>query len=420
MMALVYAVQGAFWPLLAGHLQDLRLDGRARGWIFATMALGAMAVPLGVGHLVDSRWPTQRYLALAYATAAALLALLSMGFVADGRELFLFFLVFWMVVAPCYGLSNSLAMRHLEDPGRNFGAVRLWGTIGWMLSGWMVTLAMVLRDWSGGPPGAYPAFYLAAILSAGLAAFSLALPDTPPLAHADAAGLRFGEGLSMLLERDIVVLLVTAFGVYLTTPMAYQVVPSYLEFRGLPRSWVATAMTLSQVPEVAFLAILPAMLRRTGYKATLGIGIGAWFLRFLSLLAVPSLGTAILGGVLQGVGIGCFTVGGQIYLDSRAHTRQRATAQGLFLVLTTGLGSLLGSLMAGELMAARTIDHVLVFLIPCVIDGAMIIFFLLGFRSHVPMVDRAGATTAAPPLRLYALRGMVGRVGTLVTESADG
>ncbi len=204
MMALVYAVQGSFWPLLAVHLQDLGLNGRSRGWIFATLAMGSVIVPLGAGQLVDRLMRTQRFLALAYALGAALLAI------------------------------------------------------------------------------------------------------------------------------------------------------------------------------------------------------------------------AVGGGLLHGVGVGCFTVGGQVFLDSRAPTRQRASAQGLFLVLTSGLGALLGNLMAGELAGTRLQNDVLVFLIPCVIDGAMLIYFLMGFRSHVWTVDRAGASIAELSPRPHSVRGTVGGVGNLVTEPADG
>jgi len=92
----------------------------------------------------------------------------------------------------------------------------------------------------------------------------------------------------------------------------------------------------------------------------------------------------------------------------------------LFLVLTSGLGSLLGNLMAGELAGTHPDNDVLVFLIPCVIDGAMLIYLLTGFRSHDSTVDRAGATTAGLPLRPHLVRGAVGSVGNLVTEPADG
>ncbi len=80
MMALLYAVQGSFWPLLAVHLADLGIQGPARGWIFATLAIGSLAVPLGAGQLVDRFLPTQWFLALTYALGTGLLVFMALGF----------------------------------------------------------------------------------------------------------------------------------------------------------------------------------------------------------------------------------------------------------------------------------------------------------------------------------------------------
>src|SRR5262249_8087787 len=103
MMALVYSVQGSFWPLLPVHLHDLGLQNQSRGWIFATMAIGSVLVPLGAGQLVDRLMPTQRYLTVAYGMGAVLLSAVASGLVVREPSLFLVFLALWMIVAPTYG-----------------------------------------------------------------------------------------------------------------------------------------------------------------------------------------------------------------------------------------------------------------------------------------------------------------------------
>jgi MFS family permease len=420
MMALVYAVQGAFWPLLAVHLGDLGLDGRARGWIFATLAMGSAIVPLGAGQLVDRLMPTQRVLALAHALGMVLLGILASRLVDQAGWLFLIFLAYWMIVGPSYALCGSLAMRHLDDPARQFGGVRLWGTIGWMVAGWLVSLVMAWTERNRSGQGAHVAFLVATLLCMGFAAYALTLPHTPPLARRWGWAADLRDGVRVLKQREVMVFLTTSFGVSLTTPMVYQVMPGYFEARGLPRAWLPTAMTLGQGPEIAALAVLPWMFRRLGYRGTLAVGIAAWFARFFSLLIRPPLWIAIGAGLLHGVGVGCFTVGGQVYLDSRSPARQRASAQGLYVVLTSGLAALLGNVIAGELGRNRSGNDVLVFLIPCVVNGAMLIYFLTGFRSHPTAVDRPGASGADNSLRPHAVRGTVGCLGNLVTESADG
>jgi Nucleoside H+ symporter len=176
-------------------------------------------------------------------------------------------------------------------------------------------------------------------------------------------------------------------------------------------------MTLGQVTEIAMLAALPWLLRRFGAKVTLTLGISAWFVRFFSLALQPPLWLAVAGTLLHGVGIACFTVGSALYIDSQCEDHLRASAQGLHLVCMSGMGALLGNVMAGEIAGWTSPGDVLVFLIPCVIDGALLLYFLRGFRAPVSSVARGGAWSAEPP---STVRGPVVRVGHLVTESADG
>ena len=111
MMALVYAVQGSFWPLLAVHLADLGIAGRGRGWIFATLAIGSLAAPLWAGQLVDRLVATQWYLAVVYAVGTCLLVVLASGAASGAGWLFSSFCVYWLLMGPSYSLTNSLAMR---------------------------------------------------------------------------------------------------------------------------------------------------------------------------------------------------------------------------------------------------------------------------------------------------------------------
>ncbi|MBV8078123.1 MAG: MFS transporter [Planctomycetaceae bacterium] len=410
MMALLYAVQGAFWPLLAVHLRDLGIGGRGRGWIFATMALGSLAMPLGAGQLVDRLMPIQRFLALVYALGTGFLVALACGVTARSDVLFVLFLVYWLLTAPASGLSNALAMRNLARPREEFGAVRLWGTVGWMAVGWLVSGAMALSGSTRAGHGAFEAFWIAAALSMVLAGYSLTLPHTQPLA-ALAPGEAGPRGaLELLRRREVAVFLLTAFGVYLTMPFVYQVMPTYLEARSLPRAWISTAMTLGQCLEIVALAALPWLLRRLGVKGTLMVGMGAWAVRFGSLALDPPLWVAVAGTLLHGVGFACFTVGGQVFIDGRAPAHRRASAQALLVVMTSGVGTFLGNLMAGEIMSQSRGNYVPVFLIPAAINLALLLAFARGFRPAEAGLDR--------PRKAEAVGGTVARVGGLAARPA--
>src|SRR5579864_2330410 len=271
MMALIYAVQGAWWPLLAVHLGELGISGRGRGWIFAALSLASLATPLGAGQLADRFIPTQFLLAFLYTCGTGLLVLVATGSVTHALPLFVLFLVYWLLTAPSNALSSALALRNLPRPHEQFGRVRLWGTVGWMVIGWVVSAAM---EWSGPVrtgQGAYQAFWIAAGLSGMLALYCLSLPHTPPLAAAVQIRTNPFQALSLTRSRPVAVYLTVAFGVSLTTPFVYQVIPPYLEARGLARAWISSAMTLGQIPEIGTLAVLPWLLRRYGYRGTLGL-----------------------------------------------------------------------------------------------------------------------------------------------------
>lgn len=413
MMALIYAVQGAFWPLLGIHLRDLGIDDRFRGWIFATYAISSFAVPLGAGQLVDRWMSTQHVLAIGYALAACLLVLPASGLVTQGPALFVLFLAFFAVVAPMYALSNSLTMRNLDDPRRDFGRVRLWGTVGWMAVGWLVSWCMLGTGSTRPGQGTFEAFWIAAGCAVAASAWCLTLPDTPPLAVGTDQRQGLKEGLELLRKPGIAAFLIAEFGVSITTPVIFQIMPGYLESRGLPRAWVASAMTLGQWLELATLAILPWLSIRIGFKKTLLIGIGAFFLRFLSLSLNPPLWLAVSGTLLHGVGQACFIIGGQIYIDGQAPSHRRAGAQALFTVVTTGLGYLIGSVMAGELASSTWGGpYRLVFLVPCVIDGVLLVYLLKSFGTFRSSAVDAAAFSDETPTQS-------GRVASLVSESVD-
>ncbi len=420
MMALLYAVQGAFWPLLAVHLQDLGIDGRGRGRIFATLAIGAFLMPLGAGQLVDRLMATQRFLSLVYAAGTGLLVALACGVSTRGDSLFGWFLLYWLITAPATGLSTALAMRNLRNPREEFGAVRLWGTIGWMAVGWLVSATMVMTGATRSGQGTYEAFWIAAALSFTLCLYSLTLPNTPPLAAKEPAGALLREGFELVRRRDVSVLLITALGVGMTTPFVYQVLPTYLEARGLPRGWLSTVMTLGQVPEVGTLAVLPVFFRRLRIKGTLALGIFAYALRYGSLLVDPPLWVAVAAIPLHGVGVACFLVGSQVFIDSRAQSHRRAGAQAILLVLTAGIGPLLGSLIAGESATRIGSGSSLVFVVPCIINVVLLIYFCASFRPDSTNAVQDNEASSVRSARSDPARGIVTHTGNLVTESADG
>jgi MFS family permease len=403
-MALVYAVQGAFWPLLAIHLGDLGISERGRGWIFATLAIASFAMPLGAGQLVDRLMPTQMFLAGSFAAGTLILAAIAATTSSSVLGMFGLFLAYWLILAPSYALSSSLAFRNLAHPERDFGRVRLWGTVGWMVVGWVVSGVMAVSG--SNSRGAFEALWIAVGLSAVTAVYCWFLPNTPPLPRDPRARSNSRDLLDLARMPGMAVYLVVAFGVNLTTPFVYQVMPGYLRSIGMERAHVATAMSLGQWPEVVALFGLPWLIRRWGFRATMALGIAAYAVRFGMLVLQPPLWLATAGIPLHGIGVACFSIGGQIFIDGRASRDRRASAQSLNTVATSGLGSLVGCLLAGEVVALFPGRYDLVYLVPCLICLTLLGLLWVAFRPEAirarPAEQPPAPALKRPPISVEA------------------
>jgi MFS family permease len=396
MMAGAYAVQGAWWPLLAVHLQDLQVPGRARGWIFATASIASLVSPLFAGRIADAWMPAQRLVALIYALGGGLLLLLALGVVRTPLALFWTFLVYWLLVAPALSLCATIAFRNLPAPASQFGNVRMWGTIGWMVIGWVVSGVMLARGSAGDGHGAYEAFAVAAALSAIVSLGCLTLPNTPPLTKRSGLPKQgFSELGALVQEPAGAMLLVLALGVSTTTPFVYQVVPAYLRNLGLGRPWIATAMSLGQLPEIVALLALSRILGLVGFRVTLALGIAAWVLYHAVMASDPALAIALLGVPVQGLGIALFSITGPIYLDSQAPAHRRASMQALYITATAGLGNLLGSLLAGETVSRVGSASAPVFLTPLVVNITLLGLLLVAFRPKASAANAAASALVA-------------------------
>jgi len=390
LMFLEFAIMGAWSPVLAPHLKQLFFTPHEASWVFATNALGALLGPIVWGQIADRWLAAERCISLCCAVSGACLWL-----VADWTapaDVFWGCLVFWLFMIPSLSVASSLTFRHLPHPDREFGKVRLWGTVGWIVAGFTLTAWYFFKDWLGESRVENDwadALRLGALVAWANMVYAWFLPHTPPAPRtADGRSLGwlgavFGAPLAALQlfrHRSFGVLCACLFGVYVTWPFNAQLTPLLLEDRGVPANWLPTLLTLAQSLELMMLWLLPNILVRLGQKGTMVAGMSAWTLALaLFTLALP--GPVLAAALpLHGVFICCFLVAGQLYVNRLASHDVRASAQGL-IQLINGLGLLTGNLLVGGVRAWANDEYAWVFAPAALLACGLLAAFAAGFEA---------------------------------------
>lgn len=401
MMFLEFFVWGAWFVTMGSFLAlNLHASGDQSALAYSTQAWGAIIAPFVVGLIADRYFHAERLLGVAHLVGGVLMLLL-----ADARDFAHFYpylLVYMILFMPTLALVNSVSFRQMDVPAQHFPKVRVWGTIGWIVAGLMISFVF---GWDS--PAALAAgllrdtFRMCALASFLLGAYSFTLPRTPPL---DAARGRRSLGslvgfdaLDMLRERNYAVFFIASILICIPLAFYYQDANQFLTEIHITHA--AGKQTLGQMSEIVFILLLPLFLRRYGMKATLLIGMLAWACRY-SLFAAGNAQQLewmlLLGIALHGPCYDFFFVSGQIYTDDRAGPQRQSAAQGLITLATYGLGMLIGFSAAGaitdeyRLTGTAVHDWVAIWMEPAAFAVAVAVLFMFSFRNE--KVARAAAS----------------------------
>jgi MFS family permease len=399
-MFLQFAIPGSVAPFLSKRLTELGFTPMQVGWASATQAVAALVAPLVAGQVADRWLPAQRCVCVLGLTAAGLLWLLAS--LTTPLAVGAVSLLFWMVTVPAVTLGTSLSLAHLTNPEQSFGRIRLWGTVGWVVAGWLLGSWHHALVWLQGHSawlqavlpqvGWGDAFRLGGVFALILGLYALTLPHTPPrrLAVRLLAPL---AALGLLRQRSFLVCCACTLGFYVTVPFQSQVTPLLLSHLGIPDDWLGPSLTVSQSVEILGLALLPMALLRLGNRGTMLLGLGAW----LVVLTVQSLGLpvwlVVAALALNGVCVCCFMVVGQLFVNSRAQGDLRASAQGL-LTWMTGAGMLTGNLLVGWVREQVDQAFTPTFAIGAVMAAVLVLAFLVGFVEEEASTPAPAASTA--------------------------
>jgi predicted MFS family arabinose efflux permease len=379
LLFLVFASFGAFVPLYPLHLREaLGFGDMAIAYCSATQSVAMVVASLVVGQIADRWLAAQRCLALGALLAGLLLWVLA--HLTSPWAVFLTTLGCWLVGGPTMFLGTTICFSHLERPEKQFGPIRLWGTVGWMVPGWI--LYLWLRQTN--PHAQLSDIYrLAAFLAWALALYALTLPHTPPSTSPASRTPAPLEALARLRSRSFFTYCSCTVGFWMTMAFTAQNIPLLLEQLGLPRNQVALSLTLEQVSEVVGLALLPFALLVLGTRGTMLIGLSAWT-AFMTVLSIGRpLGLVIPFLTCHGVCISGFIIAGQVFVNQQTRADLRASTQSL-LTFTNALGMLGGHLLAGWLRHLTAGDLPRTFTAAAVVMAGLLALFLVGFRPGEP------------------------------------
>jgi nucleoside transporter len=407
MMFLQFFIWGGWFVTLGSYLAaNLHASGVQTGAAYSTQSWGAIIAPFIVGLIADRYVNAERLLgALHLAGGLLMYALFSAR---DFGAFYPYVLAYMILYMPTLALVNAIAFRQMTEPARHFSGVRVWGTIGWIVAGLVISyLAWDSR--AGISQGMLRnTFLMCSLASFALGLYSFTLPRTPPQPRS-AGPLRLSQllgfdALVLLRQRNFAVFFVASILICIPLAFYYQNANQFLT-----EIHVANAtgkQTIGQMSEVLFMLAIPLFLRTFGMKTTLLVGMLAWACRYL-LFAFGNAGELafmlIAGIALHGVCYDFFFVSGQIYTDSKAGAQHKAAAQGLITLATYGLGMLIGFSAAGLIddryAVAGAHDWRSIWLYPAAFAAVIFVLFAMTFRNEKVAYDGSAATTAAASRR---------------------
>ncbi len=401
LMFLQFAVPGAVVPLFSLRLTELGFTPEETGLACATQALAALIAPLMVGQIADRWFPAERCLAICGFVSAGLLWVLAE--LSEPSSVILVTQAFWLVMVPAFTLGTSLCFAHLASPGRDYGPVRMWGTVGWVVPAWLLGYWLSDPEWllhvvgtlTGSQPasGLADAFRLGGAFAFILGMYALTLPHTPPLRRPGMTWLAPLAAWRLLRSRGFAFLALGTFGVCLTMPFVTQINPLFLEHLGIPRPWIQPTLTISQGTEIAGLLLLPIILGRFGQRQTLRFGLAVWVVYLGTLTLGRPTGLVVVTLSLGGLCVCCFLVTSQVYVNSRASAEVRASAQAL-LTFVTGTGALVGNLLAGWVRSLMEGSFRPTYAVAAALALMTAAVFFLGFADDPQLAPPLGAIIA--------------------------
>lgn len=431
MMFLEFFIWGAWLPKIFGYLANLKFSSQEQFWILSAFALASLTAMFFSTQFADRNFSAERFLAFSHLIGGlAMIGLFYCQQIVDATGWSLFWTFFSLMLihslfyVPTISITNAIAFSNLEDAQKQFGLVRLWGTIGWIAASWPFVFLLV--DWAKVPAfGSVPfmswmgslldaksslqgealnqgtrlVFMTAGVASLLLAGFSLFLPHTPPRPAAPGGdNLAWLEAIKLLRYPFIFVLFIVTFLDAVVQQSYFVLTDTFLQSAGVPAQWTMPVMSIGQVAEIGTMAGLGLVLKNLGWKATMILGVLGHTVRFGVFALMPETIPVILINVVHGICYAFFFATVYIFVDEFFPKDARSSAQGLFNFLILGAGPFVGNMVSTELSerfkTPSGIDYRNLFLILASVGLACALILLLLFWPPRKMQPEVSGTLA--------------------------
>ncbi len=393
MMFLQFFIWGAWYTSIAVYMTNHGM-GTLTHWPYTVNPVAAIFAPFFLGLVADRYFATERVLATLH-LLGGLILFAAPRFAAEPTTFILLLLLYNLCYMPTLGLANSLAFHHIQSQEQQFPLIRVFGTIGWIVAGLFISLVLGPLIGSVAEQTAWP-LYTSGIASVLLGVFAFTLPHTPPPGRGQRVSLRSIAGLdafAQIGDRPFYIFITASLLLCIPLAVYYNFTQLFLGAAGVTK--IAATQTLGQMSETIFMLLMPLMFLRLGVKKMLMLGMAAWVLRYaLFALAAPGaiFWLIALGILLHGPCYDFFFVTGQIYVDKKSTPAVRGQAQGFLVLVTYGVGMLIGAQIAGRVYnrflsgpeaTALTLDQWAHFWwLPAGFAAAVLVFFALFFTAE--------------------------------------
>jgi len=379
MMFLQYYIWGSWYVTMGTFMSRiLNSSGIQIGAAYSALAIATMISPFFIGMIADRYFAAQRVMGVLHLAGAILLFTASR--ITDNSQFYWIILLYSLAYMPTIALSNSVAFRQMTDPGKQFPVIRVFGTVGWVIAGFMIALLGIEQT--------HLTFYMAALASAGLGLFSFILPDTPPLAKSTTSAKSVLGIDAFILFKDRPYLIFFIAAIFVCIPLSFYFGFANLFLNEMGMQNAAGKMVMGQISEGLFILAIPFLFNRIGVKKMIIIGMTAWLLRYFCF-AYGNMGSGVwmlyAGIILHGVCYDFFFVTGYMYTEKKSNERIKSAAQGLFTFVTYGLGMFIGTWFSGFVSNFYNTDQVYqwrsIWYVPAYIAAAVLICFVFFFRE---------------------------------------